>query len=194
MARWKLIVPHYLFGYPPDMVEEGIEWEYKETDRLTGRERRKRFKVPFYMEEGAIVCHEGRGLDSDIVFEGAPTYDMLPLDKEAEALTAKLPQAKSFDQFFSAQGAGGFSDHILSAIEQQIANLDKKLGGTPVQVTESGVSRTEFEALQKQFAELMAQNMKLQEQLTRAVQPEPIVDDLEPLPPEAPVSEERRRL
>lgn len=184
MARWKLIVPHYLFGYPPDLAEEGVEWEYKETDRISGRERRKRFKVPFYMDEGSIVCHEGRGLDTDTVFVGSPTHDMLPLDEEARRITASLPAAMSFDDFFGAQGETGFSAHILSAIEKQIGQLDKKLGGTPIQVTESGVSRNEFEALQKQMADLMAQNMKLQEMLISKAAPEQVIDDLEPLPPD----------
>lgn len=192
MARWKLLVPHYLFGYPPDMTEEGIEWEYKETDRLTGREKRRRYKVPFYMDEGAIVCHEGRGLESDIVFEGNPTHDMVPLDKEAKEITAKLPNALSFDQQFPGTGEGGFSTHILSAIEAQIARLGQRLDVAAVPAAESGVSKADFEALQKTVYDLLGQNAKLQEQLNAVAAAgagaEVVIDDLEPLPPEIPVT------
>lgn len=100
MARWRLINAHYLpvksyFGQP-------VEWEYKETDRNTGRANRKMFPVPLhldpnqpgdcnYPEEGSIiVCHEGKGLPRDITFYSEPTPEMEPLDEEAEAISASL--------------------------------------------------------------------------------------------------------
>lgn len=102
MARWRLINAHYLnvesyFGQP-------VEWEYKETDRNTGRANRKMFPVPLhldpnqpgdcnYPEEGSIiVCHKGKGLPRDIVFLSEPTPEMEPLDEEAEAISVSLRQ------------------------------------------------------------------------------------------------------
>ena len=103
MARWKLMGPHYL-------NVEGTEWEYKETDRKTGREIRKKLPVPMFLDprdpsecnyqwgnrdnqEGEIiVCWKGRGEDRDIVFHGNPTPDMVPLDAEAEEISASFTE------------------------------------------------------------------------------------------------------
>lgn len=102
MARWRLINAHYInvesyFGQP-------VEWEYKETDRNTGRANRKMFPVPLYLdpnqpsdhnypEQGEIiVCYKGKGLPRDIVFLSEPTPEMEPLDEEAEAISASLRQ------------------------------------------------------------------------------------------------------
>jgi hypothetical protein len=101
MARWKLLNPHYI-NVP------GTKWEYKEVDRNTGREVRKDLSVPMFLDprdpnecnykwgnrdnqEGEIiVCHEGKGEPRDIVFIGDPTPDMVPLDDEAKAISAKF--------------------------------------------------------------------------------------------------------
>jgi hypothetical protein len=158
MARWKLTEPHYLYGRPPDLDE--VEWEYKETDRVNGRERRKRFKVPFYFEAETIVCLEGKGLASDSVFEGTPTPAMDPLDAEAEAISAQ--HAASWKHPIESLPGQGFSASLLGSLEKQLAELTSKMPVPAVTVTESGVSRAEFEALQAQLAELMMQNAELQ--------------------------------
>ena len=44
MARWRLQGPHYLMTDPP------AEWESKETDRNTGRQARKVYKVGRYLD------------------------------------------------------------------------------------------------------------------------------------------------
>src|SRR5881392_1048059 len=93
MARWRLKDKHYL-SVP------GIEWEYQETDRETGRRARKIFTVPLYLdpeiqadwnypEEGAIIVSTkfDPAHRRDIVFTGPPTPDMEPVDDEAEAIT-----------------------------------------------------------------------------------------------------------
>ncbi len=159
MARWKLNEPHYLLGYPPDLPD-GVEWEYKETDRINGRERRKRFKVPFYFDNETIVCHEGKGLPTDFVFEGDPTPAMEPIDDEAKALSAK--HAKSWIHPIESLPGQGFTASLLGGLEKQLAELSAKMPVPATTVTESGVSRIEFEALQAQLAELMAQNAELQ--------------------------------
>lgn len=101
MARWKLMTAHYL-------NTPGEEWEYTEQDRTTGRPKRVKFAVPRLLdprdpgswtnrwgnkdnEDGEIiVCVEGKGEATDIVFYGNPTPDMVPMDDEARAISAKF--------------------------------------------------------------------------------------------------------
>jgi len=158
MARWKLTEAHYLFGYPPDLEGEGVEWEYKETDRITGRERRKRFKVPFYFDIDTIVCHEGKGQPSDFVFEGDPTPSMTPLDEEAKQISARF--ADKWVHPIEALPGQGLADAIALSFEKQMERLQAI--PAPVPVAESGVSREEFDLLRNQMAQLMARNAELE--------------------------------
>ena len=108
--RWRLTSPHYL-NVP------GVEWNYNEVDRKTGKQVTRRFPTPSLLdpnnpgdwnivsirnqaggpEEGQIIVGwEGKCLDTDIIFKGAdwkshgaPTPDMVPLDDEAKAESAK---------------------------------------------------------------------------------------------------------
>jgi len=84
------------------------EWEYTEQDRTTGRPKRVKFAVPRLLdprdpgswtnrwgnkdnEDGEIiVCHEGKGEATDIVFLGDPTPDMVPMDDEARTISASF--------------------------------------------------------------------------------------------------------
>jgi hypothetical protein len=99
MARWRLAAPHYL-------KVPGTEWEYKETDRTTGRPKRVMFPVPtlldpdnpgdwnykYGQDQGEIIVTNRESTDNpkDIVFSGDPTPDMVALDDEAKAITHKL--------------------------------------------------------------------------------------------------------
>ncbi|MGH7238461.1 MAG: hypothetical protein ACREHG_00185 [Candidatus Saccharimonadales bacterium] len=113
MSRWKLVTAHYL-NCP------GTEFEYRETDTKTGRQIRKTTPVPRYVdprdpadwtsrwgqrsnsaivgnEEGeCIVCYAGAGEPSDIVFEGDPTPDMIPVDEEATIITQSFAERWSY--------------------------------------------------------------------------------------------------
>ena len=101
MARWELLEPHYL-NVP------GTEWEQNETNRDTGKQVRKRYVVPRYLNpsdpddwtdkatQKVVVCLEGKGLSRDIIFVGEPGPAMLPLDEEAEALSASLKHKWNF--------------------------------------------------------------------------------------------------
>lgn len=150
MARWELTEPHYLNGCPPDL--EAVEWEYKETDRTTGRERRKRFEVPFYAESGTTVCYEGKGQPSDTVFRGDPTPSMTPLDDEARAISKEWePRWQHPIESLPGQG---FSASLLSNLERQLNELAAK---SPTPIAQSGVSKEEFDALKEQLAALMAE-------------------------------------
>jgi hypothetical protein len=100
MARWRLINPHYL--HVP-----GTEWEYKETDRSSGKQGRKIFAVPLYLDPRdnadhnypgeIIVCDkESPVYPKDILFQsarglrGEPTPEMEPLDDEAVQISRAL--------------------------------------------------------------------------------------------------------
>lgn len=164
MARWKLTEDHYLNGCPPDL--DACEWEYKETDRTNGRERRKRFVVPFYAVADSIVCYAGKGQPSDIVFTGAPTPSMEPLDDEARTISKEWePRWQHPIESLPGQG---FSASLLSGLERQLAELSAK---TPAPVVQSGVSKEEFDALKEQLALLLAE--KAEREATKSAEVKP---------------------
>src|SRR6516164_6345197 len=93
MARWRLLEPHYL-NVP------GTEWEYKEADRETGRQARRVYEVPLYLDPKDRADQNDRENESvvvsdrydpahhrDYVFVGAPTPNMEPIDDEAQAIS-----------------------------------------------------------------------------------------------------------
>lgn len=160
MARWKLAEAHYIHAKE---YNEATEWEYKETDRITGRERRKRFVVPLYCEAERIVCYEGSETDErDLIFAGPPTPAMDPLDEEAKKIS-KEHAAKWVHPIDSL--SGNFSaDELLSSLQKQLAAAASTTPPTPV--IAEGVSKDEFEALKAQMAELMAKNAELEAKTT----------------------------
>ena len=101
MARWKLACNHYIRTVKP------TKWRYTETDQSTGETIEKEYDVPrlldikdpkcwskrwgpdaHFMEGEVIVCQPGKGQPGDWEFLGDPTPDMIPLDEEAEAISA----------------------------------------------------------------------------------------------------------
>lgn len=134
MARWKLMTPHYL-------NTPGEEWEYTENDRTTGRPKRVKFPVPRLLdtkdpscwtnrwgnkdnEDGEIiVCHEGKGEPTDMVFTGDPTPDMVPVDDEARAISA------TFEHLWQAKPenmAGDYSQSLVDRFQLQMAEASAK--------------------------------------------------------------------
>ena len=121
MARWRLRNPHYL-------QVPGTEWEYKETDRNTGKQARKVFEVPLYLDPNAptdqnypgevIVCHEGKGAPKDIIFVGEPTPDMEAIDEEAEKISASL--AHKWTHPIDSLPGQGYSQSILAQLEREL--------------------------------------------------------------------------
>jgi len=137
MARWKLTAPHYL-GVP------GTEWEQKETNQQTGKQARKVYKVPMYLDPkdtadcnypGEIIVAHGykKHERQDILFENAngspgdPSPDMEPLDEEAEAISAKF--RKRWTNPIEDLPATGMSyaDSRIQEFEGQIAALMAKV-------------------------------------------------------------------
>jgi hypothetical protein len=156
MARWALTNKHYL-NVP------GTEWEHKELDMFTGKQARKVYPVPRFLnpedpadwthkEIGTIVvCHEGKGEPRDLPFIGPPTPDMSPLDDEARAIS-KIQQANYKHPIESL--SGDYSDTILAALQRQ---LDAALP-----ISAGQVSQSDFAKLQEQVAALMERNTELE--------------------------------
>lgn len=134
MARWKLMCSHYL-NVP------GEVWEYTENDRSNGRPIRKQFAVPRLLdvkdptcwtkrwgnrsdEDGEIiVCHEGKGSSTDIVFLGDPTPDMLPVDDEAKAISAKFEERWKMKP---EANAGDFSQALVDRFQLEMAEKQSR--------------------------------------------------------------------
>jgi hypothetical protein len=173
MARWKLTDAHYL-NVP------NIEWEYKESDRETGRQARKIYHVPLYLnpknredwnypqDEAIIVTNkEDRAHPRDIFFEGPPTPDMEPLDDEAEKISKGYHDRGEWKHPIEAMNMT-YSQSMLSEFEMKIAqHLAGVAQQQPPNVSTKGVDPAEFAKMQEQLAELMEQNMKLKEQAVR---------------------------
>jgi hypothetical protein len=97
--RWRLLAAHYL-NVPTYPDGTRVEWEHKETNALNGRAVRKLFSVPLLLNPDdpndynypgeIIVTQEVDGahcLRQDLIFLGAPTRDMEPLNDAANAIS-----------------------------------------------------------------------------------------------------------
>lgn len=135
MARWKLLNAHHL-------NIEGNTWEYKETDRSTGRQIRREFLVPQHLspfdpgdwnyktgqDEGDVIV-ANKASDNyprDYIFKGDPTPDMLPLDDEAKAISATFSgkwkyQAENMNTSYSQSLIDDFHKEMES-IQAKTAN------------------------------------------------------------------------
>ena len=161
MARWRLVKEHYIHACPQDMLDEGIQWEYKETDRVSGRERRKRFNVPMWCETGAVVATKKSAQPGDYIYEGSPTPEMEPLDAEAQAITdewkpkwqAPMSEAGLNEAFSNAA--------MLNMLVAKLAEV--QTSQVPAAAPVVGVTREEFDSVRDQLAALMAENAKLKE-------------------------------
>lgn len=169
MARWKLMEAHYL-------AVPGTEWEYKETNRETGRQARKVYEVPLYLdpkdpadwtdrsEEAIIVTNKYDPAHArDLVFVGPPTPNMEPLDDEAQAISDK-ESSKWIHPIESLNMT--YSESRLSEFEREIAGIlagkvEEKRAAPSLSL--GGVSQADFEKLQQQVAMLMERNMQLEE-------------------------------
>jgi len=134
--RWKLAVAHYLHTVAKN------QWEYIEMDRKTGRPKRHLFTVPRYLnpleesdqnsvsaltgEGEIIVCREGLGEPADIEFVGTPTPDMIPLDDEARAESAKFESAWSYHPGDIPEAEGGYAASIVEKLSDMRVAVDVK--------------------------------------------------------------------
>jgi hypothetical protein len=174
MARWKLTDAHYL-NVP------GTEWEYKETNRDTGRQARKVYEIPQYLnpkdaadwnyreEEAIIVSNKFDPAHSrDIIFRGPPTPDMEPLDDEAQAITQGFIERGAWKHPIESLNMT-YSQSVLSEFEQNLARLVEKAQKTSVpSVSVKGIDPAAFEKLQQQVAMLAERNTELEEAVAKA--------------------------
>lgn len=132
MARWRLMAPHYL-------NTGTAEWEYNETDRTTGRPKRVKFAVPLYLnphdpgdwteswgstdnKDGQIIVRQGDGQPRDIEFTGDPTPDMVPLDDEAAAISAKFTEHWRY----KPEGVVTYSQSLVDEFQSQMGEAAAK--------------------------------------------------------------------
>jgi hypothetical protein len=176
MARWKLTDSHYL-------AVPGTEWEYKEQNRETGRQARKVYEVPLYLnpkdaadwnyprDEAIIVANKfDPAYPRDIIFHGRPTADMEPLDDEAQAISDN--ERKNWIHPIESLNMT-YSESRLSEFERGIAELlakgVPKMSPAPMpSMSLSGIDPVAFEKMQQQLATLMEQNAQLQKALVEA--------------------------
>lgn len=162
MARWKLTSPHYL-------VVDGIEWEYKEIDRTTGKEVRRRFQVPRLVDpadpvdwtqkeyglngivvDGVVNVSDGNNPGpGDIIFHGDPTPDMVPLDDEARVISDSF--AKRWNHPIESL-SGTYADGLINQFQVEMAKLQST--NKPAQI--EGMSE-----LLTAMSEMMKQNQTL---------------------------------
>jgi hypothetical protein len=170
MARWMLKDAHYL-SVP------GIEWEYKENDRETGRSARKVYEVPLYLNptwtqdwndpDGIVVSNRYDAAHRrDVVFTGPPTPDMEPLDDEATSISNehradwKHP-IESLNMTYSESRLSDFEREIAQLMATKMVQSDKPLPNVSIK----GVDPKKFEELQEQVKQLMDLNAVLQVEL-----------------------------
>lgn len=165
MARWRLTVAHYVFTDPP------TEWEYKETDRNTGKQNRMVSKVPRLLDpkdpsdcnrDGECIVTDGNNSHrGDVRILGNPTPDMEPLDKEAEAITQRFIDNGTWNR---QQDGEVFGEGLLNKFLAEIAKVQS---GQPVptSVSANAVDPKAFAELQTQVKELLETNAKLQAQV-----------------------------
>lgn len=178
MARWKLAAPHYL------MLAEPEQWEHRETDRNTGRPKIFKFNVPtlldptdhtrwtqrFSQGDGVVtfgdgmivVCQPGKGQAGDIEFMGDPTPDMVPMDDEAKALSAKF--ADKWKHPIDSL-PGSYADQVMLDLQAEVNKL---------RATQTQASTGQIEGLAELMAAMttvMKQNAELIAKLANQAQP-----------------------
>jgi len=145
MARRKLSTAHYLH------TVEQTEWEQVETT-MTGKQLRKRFPVPTFIDIGATVATPNTGQGDDIEFLGTPTPDMVPLDDEAQAYSDKMAEIWRQGEY----GVG--TEAVLNNLSKQMATA--MATGQPFtgSVSVVGVKPEEVAELRSTVKALMDQN------------------------------------
>lgn len=157
MARWKLVTPHYLH-----LTEGGAEWEYKEINRQTGRPKSTKFKVPTLLDptdptcwnhqvgrdDGmVVVTNGGSSQPNDYIFSGSPTPDMVPMDEEAEKITAAMEKKWNIT---TTELKAGYSDKLVQDFESEIQKLKTEIQPQVAKVEGMDALVTALTAVMKQ--------------------------------------------
>jgi hypothetical protein len=180
MARWKLTEAHYIVA-----ERDGVrpEWEYKEISRATGREIRKKFPVPMYLDpksqedwnhrpdaqdDGMIVVTDGvNAHHKDIVLiknakgQLPITPGMEPLDDEARAISAKYNE-----RVIPIEGRedATYSERLLDKFIEQMAEAKTNAGQ---QLSTPGIDK-----VLESMTAMMEQNQKILTALVEQKAPE----------------------
>jgi hypothetical protein len=156
MARYRLKGKHYL-------NVEGTDWEQVEVDLTTGKQVRKRYPVPTYLDPEDSSCHNYPGevivsskasnaFPRDLIFKGLPSLDMEPLDDEAQAEWDKVSRMGEHPIDSLPTNGQTFSDHLLEKLTQQLDTLTTR-GSAPIRASD------EVADLRRQIEELKAMVM-----------------------------------
>ena len=159
MARWKLATSHYLNTVKP------VKWRYSETDRSSGENLEREYIVPKFLDimdprcwtnrlvagaqvggsvtnigaEGEIVvCQPGKGQPGDTEFLGDPTPDMIPMDEEAEQISAGFAdhwawKPDAAEPIYSQSIVDRHGEAEAHQSEVKIAGLDNLVAAMEVQ-------------------------------------------------------------
>jgi hypothetical protein len=170
MARWRLTDKHYIHI---SRNGEPTQWEWKETNRDTGRVNRKVYTVPMYLDpnnpadqnhDGDVIIARQKGSHSkDLIVadDFVPTWDMEPLDDEAEALSAALKARGGAHPIDSLPAQGQtYAEHLLTRLGDQLERAMRE-APPPSAPPDTGV----IKKLQEDMAKLMEANAKMQAQL-----------------------------
>lgn len=170
MARWKLTEGHYIIA---ERDGSRPEWEYKEISRSTGREIRKKFPVPMYLDprieedwnyredrgeeiSGIIVTDGSNSKPKDILLiknakgQLPITPGMDPLDDEARALSAKYNE-----RVIPIEGRedATYSERLLDKFIEQMAEAKTNAGA---QMSVPGIDK-----VLESMTAMMEQNQKI---------------------------------
>jgi hypothetical protein len=113
------------------------------------------------------VCYEGKGLPTDIVFEGNPTPGMLPLDEEARDISAQFSWTPT-EGIDEESQRKSFYARLSDTMINQLTDLKATTAMTP--------QTQGLDKLLEAMAALMAQNQQI---LTMLLGKAPVVDELE---------------
>lgn len=163
MARWRLINAHYLNILDPD-TGESTKWEYQETDRTTGKARRKTYHVPQLLDPkdpslcnrdgDIVVCMEEKGQPGDIIFFGPPTPEMEPLDEEAQAISDSL-QTKWQHPIETLPANGGMNANEAAFMKNMMEAFAKQVGATPA-VPNTAITQDQYDELKRELEAMRA--------------------------------------
>lgn len=167
MARWRLAAAHYINA----TGEHAATWEYKENNRTTGRPKATKFEVPLLLDPenpadwnhvyskdgfgkpdtGEIIVAQGAHEPRDVVFVGDPTPDMVPLDAEAEAISAK--HAHKW-KYATETLSGSYADEMIKDLTAEVNDIRSKTAAAPIE----GMTEllTGIAAMMKQNQDMLA--------------------------------------
>ena len=194
MARWKLAASHYL-------NVEGTKWEFQDTDRMTGKVRRVQFDVPTLLDiedptcwnqeiirnprgeilgGDVVVALTGTAHDTkDYIFKGSPTPDMIPIDEEAVAISAKFQESWKCPP--EADGAK-YGDILIQRFQEKFDKIGSP--SAPVQIEGMTEVLAAMTGMMKQNQDMMMLLLGKQLGETQAVNNEPPLEEVEPTPEE----------